>query len=150
MIILPEKLFHSDFYLTHNAKRLEHLESLNLPLDNLSVLEVGAGIGDHTDFFIKRNCSILTTEVRNENLEILKKLPVRVMKLNLENIPKTFDEKFDVVYAYGILYHLNNPQEVLSFFSSVCLKFLLLETCVSFGNELSINLCSEPSECPTQ
>jgi len=114
MIILPEKLFHSDFYLTHNAKRLEHLESLNLPLDNLSVLEVGAGIGDHTDFFIKRNCSILTTEVRNENLEILKKLPVRVMKLNLENIPKTFDEKFDVVYAYGILYHLNNPQEVLS------------------------------------
>lgn len=43
-----ERHFHSIFYLRHNARRQEHLATLGLDLGNKSVLEVGAGIGDHT------------------------------------------------------------------------------------------------------
>jgi len=40
--------FHSVGYLRHNARRLEHLNSLGLDISGRSVLELGAGIGDHT------------------------------------------------------------------------------------------------------
>jgi cyclopropane fatty-acyl-phospholipid synthase-like methyltransferase len=149
----PEGAFHSQHYLAHNQKRQEHLASLNLPLDNLSVLEVGAGIGDHTHFFLKRNCNVLVTEARDENIAVLRRLHantnVRIMKLDLENIPE-FNEKFDIVYAYGTLYHLKNPEETLAFFNKTCNKILLLETCVSFGDNLAVNICNESVGDPTQ
>lgn len=51
---LPSLYFHSYDYLRHNARRLEHLASLGLPITGRSVLEVGAGIGDHSHFYIDR------------------------------------------------------------------------------------------------
>lgn len=57
-----ERHFHSIFYLRHNARRQEHLATLGLDLGNKSVLEVGAGIGDHTQFFLDRGCKVLCTE----------------------------------------------------------------------------------------
>ena len=39
----PEEFFSSFWYLRHNARRQEHLGSLNLDIFNKSVLEVGAG-----------------------------------------------------------------------------------------------------------
>src|SRR5262249_51294506 len=65
--------FRSDGYLRHNARRLEHLASLQIPVAGLSVLEIGAGIGDHSHYYIDRDCVITITEARSENLEWLKK-----------------------------------------------------------------------------
>ena len=56
--------FNEEFYQLHNRKRQEHLASLNLPLGDKRVLEVGAGVGDHSKFFIDRGCSIDVTEAR--------------------------------------------------------------------------------------
>jgi len=54
--------------------------------------EVGAGIGDHTSFFLDRGCSVITTEGRPENLELLRQrypqLDVRL--LDLDNPEPTF------------------------------------------------------------
>ena len=58
----PYGAFHSTPYLSHNARRLEHLASLNLPIHGSSVLEVGAGIGDHTTFYTDRGCAVVATE----------------------------------------------------------------------------------------
>src|ERR1700689_3147468 len=41
----PSYAFRSNQYLRHNARRLEHLASLRIPVAGMSVLEVGAGIG---------------------------------------------------------------------------------------------------------
>ncbi len=49
----PLACFQSEHYQRHNEKRLEHLASLNLPIADSTVLEVGAGIGDHTGFFFR-------------------------------------------------------------------------------------------------
>lgn len=150
--ISPENAFLSYHYYRHNQRRLEHLASLGLDITNSTVLEVGAGIGDHTSFFIDRDCQIVTSDARKENIEILRsRYPdIRVLHLDLDNPPKIFNELFDIVYCYGILYHLKNTSKAIEFLSSCCRKMLLMETCVSFGEEDSLNVCTENVLDPTQ
>jgi hypothetical protein len=54
----PIDVFHSAHYQRHNQRRQEHLASLGLDISGATVLEVGAGIGDHTSFFLDRGCQI--------------------------------------------------------------------------------------------
>ncbi|MFX0136762.1 MAG: class I SAM-dependent methyltransferase [Candidatus Hodarchaeota archaeon] len=144
--------FLSYHYQRHNQRRLEHLASLGLKIRNSTVLETGAGIGDLTSFFIDRGCEVVTSDARKENIKILRSrypnLPV--LHLNLDNPPEIFSEQFDIVYCYGTLYHLKNPAEAIEFMSRICKKVLLLETCVSFGDENSHNPCIEYALNPTQ
>lgn len=148
----PLDHFHSYHYQRHNQRRLEHLASLGLELANSTVLEVGAGVGDHTSFFLDRNCRVMTTEARVENLEVLRaRYPeIEVKQLDLDNPFTALDDVFDVVYCYGLLYHLKHPAEAIAFMSRYCRKLLLLETCVSFGEAEQINHCDEPIEDLTQ
>ncbi len=149
----PRDAFLSYHYQRINQRRLEHLVSLGLDIAGSTVLEVGAGIGDHTSFFLDRGCQVVSTEARQENLEILRaRYPhVTVRHLYLDD-PDCFplNDKFEIVYCYGVLYHLNKPAEALDFMSRKCLRMLLLETCVSFGNEDMLNPCSEDPRNPTQ
>jgi hypothetical protein len=147
-----EKSFLSHHYQRHNQRRLEHLASLGLNITGLTVLEVGAGIGDQTSFFLDRDCRIVTSDARQENIEILRsRYPdVRVLHLDLDNPPLTFGKLFDIVYCYGLLYHLKNPTRAIEFMAYCCRKVLLLETCVSFGDEVLLNPCSEDAANPTQ
>ncbi len=145
--------FHADFYLRQNARVQEHLASLHIPVAGTSVLEVGAGIGDHSHYFVARGCRITITEVRDKSLEYLKRrYPTSdVRRLDMERPPKHIvGAPFDIVYSYGLLYHLNNPAEALAFFRENTGRMLLLETCVSFGEEMGVNLTEEPQKNPTQ
>lgn len=146
---LPIKRFHTIQYLRHNQRRQEHLSSLNLDLQNKNVLEVGAGIGDHSNYFLDRGCRLLTTEVRPEKLEIIKQRfqdnkKVRTRQLDMDN-PVDLNETFDCVYCYGLLYHLNNPENALIFLTGHCSGVLLLETCVSSKNNVGENIINESS-----
>ncbi|MFB8788611.1 MAG: FkbM family methyltransferase [Potamolinea sp.] len=148
----PIDVFHSTHYQRHNQRRQEHLASLDLDLANATVLEVGAGIGDHTSFFLDRGCQVVSTEARQDNLQILRyRYPnLQVRHLDLDNPDPNFNEVFDIVYCYGLLYHLQKPVEAIEFMSRCCQKMLLLETCVSFGEEELINPCLEMAESPSQ
>jgi SAM-dependent methyltransferase len=148
----PVSWFQSPPYLYHNQKRLEHLASLGLLLNQKTVLELGAGIGDHTGFFLERGCQVTSVEARSENLEILQQRypEVKTYCLDLDNPPSNFDQTFDIVYCYGLLYHLKNPAAAIDFMARACYGLLLLETCVSFGTEALVNLCDEPIDNPSQ
>jgi SAM-dependent methyltransferase len=148
----PISVFQSDHYQRHNQKRLEHLASLGLDLSHKTVLEVGAGIGDHTGFFLERNCKVTSVEARPENLEILKQRHPEVAAycLDLDQPDLNFDQPFDIVYCYGLLYHLQRPAEAIEFMARYCRNLLLLETCVSLGDEEQLNPCEEPASDPTQ
>lgn len=148
----PIAQFHSFAYLRHTARRLEHLASLGLPIAGRTVLELGAGIGDHTHFFLDRGCSVVATDSRPENLAVLKRRypTLRAELLDLEDPNRMPSEVFEVVHCYGLLYHLHDPAAALRTIASLCSGILLLETCVSFGNALEIGRVREDARNPSQ
>lgn len=148
----PEWHFHSSRYLRDNSRRLEHLASLRIPVAGMSVLEVGAGIGDLSHYFIDRGCNITITEARYKNLKYLKnRYPKCDVKfLNMENPSSVTGYPFDIVFCYGLLHHLSNPAQAITFMSQQTGKILFLETCVSFGEKGKINLTNELKSNPTQ
>src|ERR1035437_1167761 len=136
--------FHSPFYLRHNQRRLEHLASLRLHLREATVLEVGAGIGDHTSFFLDRDCEVTSIEGRPENAELLAQThpTVTLLQFDMDAPDPSFTREFDIVYCYGLLYHLRNPSTAIDWMAKRCRKLLLLETCVSYGERKPIHLCT--------
>src|SRR5919109_3711450 len=156
--VSPESYFLPYHYQRINYRRLEHLASLQLNIAGSTVLEVGAGIGDLTSFFLDRGCHIVISDVRRANLEVLRsRYPnIKAVYLDLDNPSDTSSTNrllgsngFDIVFCYGTLYHLKNPTKAIEFMASCCRKMLLLETCVSFGNEDFINPCTENALDPT-
>ncbi len=146
-------VFHSNEYLRHNARRLEHLASLGIPVSDGSVMEVGAGIGDHSHYYIDRGCTVTITEARATNLSYLRsRYPHHdVRYLDLESPgADCANGPFDVVHCYGVLYHLSKPREALEYLGRNTRRILLLETCVSFGDEEAIHLTREPQSDPSQ
>lgn len=144
--------FHSQHYLQHNARRLEHLASLHLPVAGLSVLEVGAGIGDHSHYYIDRGCKITITDSRSDNIHYLRvHFPdCDVQSLDMEHPSSIKGSPFDIVHCYGLLYHLMNPEQALEFLGKQTRKMLFLDTCVSFGQNEEIIIVEEDQYNPTQ
>ena len=126
----PLASFATDHYRRHNSRRLEHLATLGLDLAGRKVLEVGAGIGDHTSFFLDRNCHVTALEGRPENVEILKsRFPlVETLCLDLDDDEIADFRRFEIVYAYGLLYHLAEPRRAIVRMPVWCSDLLLLET----------------------
>ncbi len=60
------------------------------------------------------------------------------------------DAEYDIVYCYGLLYYLSRPAEAIEFMARHCRGMLLLETCVSFGEEEEMHPVSEAADDPTQ
>jgi SAM-dependent methyltransferase len=156
-------LFFGLPYQRHNARRLEHLASLGLPLSGKTVLELGAGVGDHSTFFLDRGCSVVSVEPRQENIRLMKERAEearrsgyaatarwRMHQASVESLASSPVERADIVYCYGLLYHLADPAAALRIFADACKELLLIETCVSFGADEAINPVAEPHEDPTQ
>jgi len=148
----PVSEFHSDAYLRHNARRLEHLASLRLPVAGRTVLEVGAGIGDHSHYYLDRGCAVTITEARSENLDFLRQRypDCDVRHLDLEEPELDAPQPFDVVHCYGLLYHLKQPEAALAFLAEHTGGVLLLETCVSYGADEAVHPTPENRANPSQ
>ena len=154
----PRDVFHSDHYLRHNQRRQEHLATLGLELANRSVLELGAGIGDHTSFFLDRRCRVVVSDARPTNVEHLRQrfkmcsdTDVRRIDIDQSQVIGLGDsELFDVVYCYGLLYHIGRPAEALRYMAAHCMGILLLELCVSFGAQEALNIVPEAQRNPSQ
>jgi hypothetical protein len=137
--------FTNDRYQRHNKRRQEHLATLQLPLAGLSVLEVGAGIGDHTSFFLDRGCRVTSSDARQANLDfIARRYPeVTTCLFDLESETTRLPARHDIVYCYGLLYHLGDPELGLRRMANLAHRMLLLETCVSFGADNRLNPVQE-------
>ena len=151
MVDVAVDLFHSHHYLRHNARRLEHLASLGIDVAGKSVLEVGAGLGDHSHYYLDRGCAVTITEARPRSVAYLRKRypNVTVLELDVERPIDVLGAPFDVVHCYGLLYHLESPETAIDFLARNCRGIVLLETCVAFGAESTITPVAEMREDPT-
>jgi SAM-dependent methyltransferase len=131
--------------LNLNRARLEHLASLGLPLEGKRVLEVGAGVGHLSHFFLERGCPLVVTEGRSDNvLELRRRFP--------ELVAQRWDVEagllelghFAVVFCYGLLYHLENPIRALRNMAELCDELLLIETMVCDSALPVMRLDDEP------
>lgn len=132
----PLPYFRNPYYFPLNSRRLEHLATLGLPLHGRSVLEVGAGVGDLTEFFLDRGCTVTATDARSDNLEVLARRFRRNDRLTTRELdldaPDGVDlDPHEIVLCYGVLYHLVRPAETLRLLASKTRDLLLLETVVS-------------------
>jgi len=152
-------LFEADFYVRHNQRRLEHLASLGLDLTEKTVLEPGPGIGDHSLFYLDRGCHVTAVEPRAENCKMFRQKmeeswtpnagQVRLIQGSTDKIAD-LNENFDIVHCYGLLYHVQFPQQLIKMLSDCTKGFMVLETCVSMNIDIAVNPIDEPSENPAQ
>jgi SAM-dependent methyltransferase len=115
-----------------NEARLAHLASLGLPLEGRRVLDVGGGPGHLAQFFVDRGCSVISTDARQENIDRMRDLypALEGHVADVEEDDLAQFGHFDVVFCYGLLYHLENPVRALRNIVGVCGDLLLLETMV--------------------
>jgi SAM-dependent methyltransferase len=115
-----------------NRARLEHLESLGLPLEGKTVLDVGGGPGHLAQFFVERGCRVVSVDARPENIARMHELypTLEGHVADVEEDDLTRFGRFDVVFCYGLLYHLENPVRALRSIVAACDGLLLLETMV--------------------
>jgi len=156
LAVLRDWKIHADFfspsYQQNNLARLQHLESLGLDFARKNVLEVGAGTGDHSLFYLYRNCRLLAVEGRPRlATKLSRRLGIRVEVVDVDRSPEKLERlgRFDLIHCYGLLYHLSDPGRFLTSASRVA-DCLLLETCVSFGREPRLNNCWEPKSVLSQ
>ena len=138
--------FFSRPYQVHNRARLAHLESLCLPLANRRVLELGSGPGDHTGFYVERGCAVVSVDARQECLDVLKQ---RYPGVNAElcdlNDPAALRPlgAFEVIHCYGILYHLEEPSQLIRYMGEACSGLAVVETCVNADRAQSADIVDE-------
>jgi FkbM family methyltransferase len=156
-----ETYFHNLRYLRMNARRLEHLATLMLPVGSRSVLEVGAGIGDLSSFFLDRGCSVTSVEPRPDNVEQFRARyqdcgfwpdeRLRIVQSDVYGLADRTDvAPHQIVCCYGLLYHLDRPEAVLRNLAQRCTELLLVETAVAYGtDEDVVSFAPEDAGDPT-
>jgi hypothetical protein len=143
----PIEFFHNPYYYPLNNRRTEHLATLGLPLHGRRVLEVGAGIGDLSEFFLDRGCRMTITDGRADNLEVIRaryghREDVSIARLDLDD-PGELPGAHEVVFCYGVLYHLMKPGEAIKLLASLTRDILLLETVVLRDEDDRMDLVPE-------
>ena len=126
--------YHSPRWRRHNARRLEFLASLSLPIADRTVLELGAGIGDHSSFFLDRGCRLTAVEGRAAAFNVLHQRfasnAFTALLLDLDPPPLERPGTFEVVVCLGLLYHLARPADLLAWAAEITSDLLILETIV--------------------
>ena len=145
-------VFDSPDALAINTARMAHLESLGLPIAGRSVLDVGGGVGHLAQFFVERGCKVMCVEGREENITDLRSrypgLEAHLANVEADSLSRF--GMFEIVFCYGLLYHLENPLAGLRNMASVSGDLLLLETMVTDHSEPVARLADEPNATPNQ
>jgi SAM-dependent methyltransferase len=128
--------FQSPNYQAINAARLQHLSQLPIELEHQSVLELGSGPGDLTAFLLDRQGCTTSIDARPENIRAaaLKHHASKQWSGFVYELPKKVapdNTSYDLVIAYGILYHLEDPLSLLRAVAAMQPQHFVLETCVT-------------------
>src|SRR5271166_6925515 len=104
-----------------NAARMDHLESLGLPLKGKRALDLGCGVGHLAIRLQQMGCSVVCVDGRAQNVENLR-MRYPLLEGHVGDVEQDLSRfgRFDVVFSYGLLYHLENPLQSLRNMAEVC------------------------------
>ncbi len=139
----PDAVFHTLRYVRSNERRLEHLARLGLPVRSRSVLEIGAGIGDLTSFFLDCQCTVTSTEPQAANVERFREryasnalwppAQLAIVQSDIEHLAENGVVAHDIVFCYSVLNQLGDPEAALRVLAGLCDDVLILEAATSSG-----------------
>ncbi|MEZ6143642.1 MAG: FkbM family methyltransferase [Zavarzinella sp.] len=145
-------VFFSSDAIAINEARLEHLASLKLDLRGKTVLEVGGGPGHHTCLLEDLGGNVLLTDARADNLEdaVARHPHRKTAILDLNDCPNIEQlGKFDAIYCYGTLYHLEKPQYAIEQLAKVG-DMIMMETCLCTAHDNVVEIVGENKDNPNQ
>lgn len=139
-------VFDAPNALAINKARMDHLASLGLPLRGKTVLDVGAGVGYLARVLVELGCRVHCVEGREDNVAVLRARhpDIAASVGDAEHFDFAALGRFDVVFCYGLLYHLENPLAALRNMAAACGELLLLETTVCDSDQPLLQLVDEP------
>jgi SAM-dependent methyltransferase len=139
-----KSIFEASYYRESNLTRLVNLFA-HADVERwrgMRVLEVGAGLGHLGDAFADLGFDVTSTDGRQEHVEAMRARGREsfVLDLDLTGVNEAGD--FELVFAFGVLYHLAHPEEFLHSCGKAA-KVLLLETAVCDRREPVVDWVSE-------
>jgi 2-polyprenyl-3-methyl-5-hydroxy-6-metoxy-1,4-benzoquinol methylase len=102
--------YENDYEFNSKVSKI-YKERIAPYVKNYKVLDLGCAGGEYLQHF---SSDSLGLDFSDNNLEKVKSLGLRALKVDLNNLP-SLNEKFDVVFASHILEHVENPINLLRF-----------------------------------
>ena len=140
--------FHADDATSINDARLAHLDGLGIRWAGRRVLDVGSGPGLLAEHLTGLGADVTCVDGRADLLdEARRRVPsIDTVVADVQRDPLLPIGRFDVVFAYGLLYHLAEPLRAIRNLVAVCDDLLLLET-ITLDHELPlVQLVDEPAQ----
>ena len=86
------------------------------------MLEIGCGIGTDTISFLKNGANVVAVDISEKSINLAKQRArlynldksVKFIRGDIENIDLfILNQKFDLIYSFGVIHHTPNPEKVL-------------------------------------
>ncbi|HUL35288.1 MAG TPA: class I SAM-dependent methyltransferase [Candidatus Eisenbacteria bacterium] len=126
-------VFDQSHYDALNAAREETIRRI-LPdlmqrMNLKTALDLGCGLGHYANVLHSQGFDVLAVDGREENvIEAKRRYPDLRFQIADAQDPSLADlGKFDLVFCFGLLYHLENPFSVVRSISALASKLVLIE-----------------------
>jgi len=126
-----KSIFEASHYRESNLTRLVNLFA-HADVERwrgMKILEGGAGLGHLGDAFAELGFDVTSTDGRQEHVEAMRARGRESFVLDLDRTGVNEAGDFELILAFGVLYHLAHPEEFLQSCGKAA-KVLLLETAV--------------------
>jgi len=142
-------VFDQSHYDALNAARGETvtrmLPGLKQRLNLKTALDLGCGLGHYADILQQHGFEVLAVDGRAENVEeARRRFPhLRFQVADAQDPALSQLGKFDLVFCFGLLYHLENPFRVIRSIAELTSKLALMEGIVYPSPEPAMVLMDE-------
>jgi len=115
-----------------NQARIANLSTMGLTFRDKRVLDIGCGVGHLGARLAEMGANVVCVDGRESNIVSLRtrypQLEAHVGNVESEDLSRF--GRFQIVFCYGLLYHLENPLQSLRNMAAVCGEMLVLETII--------------------
>jgi SAM-dependent methyltransferase len=121
------------------------LDELGSTLGLTTALDIGCGVGYFSGYLASLGLKVTAVDGRQQNVEEARRRnpTISVHCYNAEDPEIRSLGTFDLVFCFGLLYHLENPLLAIRFLQAMTRKLLLVESVVFPGNEPIMALIDE-------